>query len=102
MVGGIPLKLLVEELRREVMEAAEAGAGKDLAFEVQELDLELQVVAQQSGEGNVGVKFWVLEAGVKEAETHGTTQIVRFKLKPQRSDGGKTLVSDRRAASSGG
>lgn len=86
----IPLGEVVGQLRQELMAAVEAGKGEGLRFEVQDLEVELQVVATKSATGELGgeggVKLWVIgKAGGKVSGTYESSQIqtVKLKLRPR-------------------
>ena len=55
----LPLASAIEELRAELLDALKQGAGKDLQFKLEPIELELKVVVTKKGEGNAGVRFWV-------------------------------------------
>ncbi len=74
---------VVQGLRQELLKAVEQAKGEELRFEVQEMELELQVGVTAGGEAGVGLKFWVVELGsVKGTLERSTVQTVRLKLKP--------------------
>ncbi len=81
----IPLADVIQELRSELLAATAAGEGQELRFDVEELNLELQVVVTKGG-----VKFWVLNAD-SSAKVQGKyessrLQKVSLKLKPKTAD----------------
>lgn len=97
MTGGIPLKRMIQELRRQVGEAIVEGGEAALKFRVEGIDLELQVSAKQSEEQRGGIEFWV-HAGASTKDEHQTTQTVRLKLVPYdaRAPEREVAVGDRR------
>ncbi len=70
----IGLKETLEALRVELSESILVSEGKQIRFEVGEIELEFQVVVEKSQQGKGGIKFWVvdLEGGVtdKNAMVH--------------------------------
>lgn len=100
--GTIPLVAVIQQLREDLQEAVVAARSQGLAGQsqekvrltVQELELELQVVASQShgikDGGGVGLKLYVLEAkgSTEVAEQYSTSvlQKLRLKLKPELED----------------
>ncbi len=91
----IPLADVIQELRSELLAATAAGEGQELRFDVEELNLELQVVVTKGGSAEAGakggVKFWVLNAE-SSAEVQGKyessrLQKVSLKLKPKTASG---------------
>ena len=57
---GIPLSKVVQDLRAELLAAVAEGAGKDLRFKLQPIELELEIAMTWSGEAKAGVKFWIV------------------------------------------
>ncbi len=107
----IPLADVVRQLRKELMTTARAGRGEDLRFEVQDLEIELQVVVSKGGSGELsgegGVKLWVLaKAGGTATGSYESSRIqkVKLRLKPklgrdraragERDDGPVMLTAD--------
>lgn len=76
--------------RRELAKRAEDEAGELVRFQVQDIELELQVALSRSDEnqqgGKLGIKCWVLSAdaslGAKQSTQTVATHVVRLKLKP--------------------
>lgn len=93
--GMVELKDVIEKLRTELEQAVDAGRGKALQFELEGIDVELQVGITDKLEGNLGLKLWVYELGAKGAMERATTQTVRLKLKPRAKNGGPTTISSR-------
>lgn len=91
--SDISLAALIAELRKELTTAKSQGQGSDLRFQVEEAEIELQVVVTQGDEIGGGVKFWVLNAAVKDKFSEAITQKIKLKLKPLDADGGNTKIS---------
>ena len=93
--SDIPLADVIRELRRELLTAMKAGEGESLRFEVQDLEVEMQVAVTKSGEvsGGGGVKFWVLNADSSVSGKYQSSRIQKLKLKlrPKTDDGRKTV-----------
>jgi hypothetical protein len=77
-----PLSDVVVELRRELLEAQRKAAEARLKFEVQEIELELQVGTGATGKAGFGVAFWVYSAEAEGEISRESLQTVRLKLKP--------------------
>ena len=81
----------IQQLRRELQDAVEAGSDEDLRFEVLDLELELQVVVSEESSDTVGakggIKFWLVEAGadtqMQDGHSTSQTQTIRIKLRPK-------------------
>ena len=93
----------IRQLRSDLEEAIDEEAG--IRFEVEDLEVELRVVATYGGEtkggGQGGFKLWVFsaEAGgeAKAAYESSRTQTVRLKLRPQNrleTEGGEATYED--------
>ena len=102
MSEGIELADAIAQLRSELSRAIKAGKGKDLRFEVEDLELELQVVVTNENKGvgkvEAGLKFWLAGNAKASAEgsfSDGASQLqkIRLKLKPVGSDGQGQLLS---------
>ncbi len=78
----ILLSELIAELRRELAEAQVQGQGLQPQLRIEEAEIELQVVITREDNAGIGVKFWVLNADVKDKRADATTQKIKLKLKP--------------------
>jgi Trypsin-co-occurring domain 2 len=97
----IPLADVVRRLRTELQAATEAGKGKGLRFEVQDIEVEMQVVVTKGGSGEFGgeggVKLWVIgKAGGKVSGKYESSEVqkVKFRLKPKTGKGAKSGTVD--------
>ena len=61
--GSIPLADLIDAVRGELEESAGRALNQDLQFEVQEVNLEVEVVTTGTREGQGGLQIWVLTLG---------------------------------------
>lgn len=86
----IPLSKLIAELRHELAVAQVQGESSELKLLVEEAEIELQVVVTHEDGAGLGVKFWVLNADIKDKVSDAATQRVKLKLKPT-GPGGKSL-----------
>ncbi|MEU9190659.1 trypco2 family protein [Streptomyces sp. NPDC048484] len=95
----IPLAQAIAELRSELQQAMLAGAGEPLRFELETVDLELQVTMAAGGSTEAKVGLWsVLTAGASADYSRGSVHKLTLKLAPQHADasnGGKLLIGDR-------
>ncbi len=96
----IPLADVVGKLRQELVATIEAGEGEDLRFEVEDIEVEMQVVVTRGGSGELGgeggVELWVIgKAGGKVSGQYESSQIhkVKLKLRPK-TGGGKSGTVD--------
>ncbi|MFQ5628366.1 MAG: trypco2 family protein [bacterium] len=91
---NIELASAIAQLRAQLEKAIEEGVGKQLRFQVQDIDLELKCTVKDDVNAGGGVKFWVINAEAKAGYSEESVQTVRLKLKPVGEDGGEILVSD--------
>ncbi|GAA2639222.1 hypothetical protein GCM10010399_85780 [Dactylosporangium fulvum] len=91
----IPLTQAIGELRTELLAAVEQATDEGLRFDVETIELELQIVAGATGKAEVGGGFWgVLTAKAAVEGYKNATQKVKLVLKPQTQGNGKVQVSD--------
>jgi len=88
------LSTVIVKLREELLDAQKQGEGKGLRFRVEDIEVELQVVAGKEGTGKVGVKWWVYNAEAAGTVSSQATQKLKFKLKAIGPDGGPIDVAD--------
>lgn len=69
----LPLSDVLQDLRSEIlnaMDAARYAVGSDsLVFELESIQLELQVAVTRAAEGATKAKFWVLDFEAKGTKT---------------------------------
>ena len=81
----LELKDLVAKLRDDLQATMDEGADRGIKFKPETIELELKVVAKQTGEGKTGVKFWIASADVSGKIENEHTQTIKLKLVPQRA-----------------
>ncbi len=91
----IPLANVIQDLRSELLRATAAAEGQALRFDIDELQLELQVGVTKGGSATAsaggGVRFWVLNADssgqVQGRYESSQLQKITLKLKPRTATG---------------
>ena len=78
----IELPTMLGRLREDLLKTQTEGKGSDLQFRIEDIEIELQIVATEGGSGGGGVKFWVLNADAKINASEVKTQKLKLKLKP--------------------
>jgi hypothetical protein len=80
-MDGLELADVLAQLRANLAQAQQEGAGHDLRFALDDVEVELHVAVTKEGTGKAGVKFWVInaEAGGKISDV--TTQKITLKMK---------------------
>jgi hypothetical protein len=86
-IQKIGLRETLEALRVELSESILVSEGKEIRFEVGEIELEFQVVVEKSKEGKGGIKFWVVEMGGGGASKDAITHKIKIPLKAIWKDG---------------
>jgi len=95
---NIPLYEMIQQLRRELAASIEVARDEALQFQLEEVELELQVKISSGGKGEGGLKFWVVEAKGGGGRSSEDVHTFRLKLKPVLRDGQGT-TGDVRVAS---
>lgn len=98
LAGGgmedIELADLLASLRSEINRARINGAGEAVRFRIDAIELEIQVEVEKTGEGNAGVKFWVLSAGGKRSAKTAQTHVLKLSLTAETEAGDPIRTSD--------
>lgn len=89
----IPLASVIENLRAELMTALQKGAGQDLQFRLQPIELELKVGVTAKGGGDGKVSFWVIELGASGEYERATTHTLKVVLEVVGPTGESPLIS---------
>jgi len=90
-MGRIGLAQAIEELRRELGQAQDAGANQQLRFEIAEVEMELLVELREEGGAEAKASFGVVTVGA--GGTAGSSHTHRLTLKLNVRDealGGRT------------
>jgi hypothetical protein len=84
-------------LRADLEAAKESGAGKSVKFEIEHVDLDLQLVASASGKAGAGVKLSVVgfEFGGDVSSVKTQRLQMRLKLAPGPDGDGDQISQDR-------
>ena len=93
----IALSEMLGQLRQDLLQAQGEGVGSELKFRIEDIEIELQIVATKAVGGDVGVKFWVYNADAKVNASEAKTQKLKLKLKPVSADGTPLDVGDKDA-----
>jgi len=79
---NIELSEMLGQLREELLKARGHSEGSDLRFQIEDIEIELQIVTTKGGKGGGGVKFWVYNAEAEVDAAQAKTQKLKLKLKP--------------------
>ena len=80
MGNRVSLVAAIEGLRRDVMEAVEAGEGSSVRFEIA-APIEVTLEAEITDSGGGKVSWWLLEGEIKRERR--ATQTIKLTLKPR-------------------
>jgi hypothetical protein len=92
--GRLPLADLIDAVRGELQRAAAEARNAELQFEVQDVNLEVEVAATGTKGVDGGIKLWAFTLGGKASKSDTATQTVTLKLGAVNKTGGKFHVSD--------
>ena len=81
---AVGLAEMISSLRKELEKAQQLADGSKIRFEVEKVDLELQVNVEKTSEGGgkAGVKFWIVNAELagKGTDKKIITQTIKLNL----------------------
>ena len=82
-MGNIELSEMLGQLREELLKARGQSEDSELKFQVEDIEIELQIVTTKTGGVKSGVKFWVVNAEANANASQAKTQKLKLKLKPK-------------------
>ena len=91
---NIELSEMLGQLREELLKARGQSEGSNLKFQIEDIEIELQIATTKGGKGGGGVKFWVYNAEAEVNASQAKTQKLKLKLKPVGRDEKPIKVSD--------
>ncbi len=71
---------VIEALRENLTEAQQRGIGKNIHFDVNNVEIELQTVIKKGGQAGAKAKFWVLEADAQGNYENAVNQKIKLSL----------------------
>lgn len=77
----LELANMIKGLRAQLSEAQREGDGEDIRFTVEDVELELQIIAEKQAKGGVSAKFYVLTSKIDGSKKDTVTQKLKLKLK---------------------
>lgn len=86
-MSGIPLARMLADLRSELIEAQRLGSGEDLKFQIQDVELELQMTTSQEGDATKKVDFKVFNAASGSKSANNTGHTIRLTMRAVGPDG---------------
>jgi hypothetical protein len=91
---SIPLSDLIEAVRSELETAAAQAKERSLQFEVDNIELDVEIATTGTREAAGGIKVWVLSVGAKASKASSSSHRVKLSLGAVTTDGKKYKVSD--------
>lgn len=93
--AGIPLSQALSSLRSELRQAIDSASGEGLRFNVEDIEVELQVVATGSGGVSAGLNVWqVIQLGGHVDTARTATHRIKLSLSPVLASGEDVQVAD--------
>lgn len=86
-MSKIRLNEMIQDLRSELMEAKDAGKGEALQFLVEDVEIEVEVLASKKAGGGGKVDFWVYTAELAGELANASKQKLKLRLKPLTPEG---------------
>jgi Trypsin-co-occurring domain 2 len=80
--GWVGLAEAVEALRAALEEAIRAGQQRRVRFQIEPVELTMQVGVTRAGKGAAGIKWHVLTLGGERSRETATTQTLKLRLAP--------------------
>ncbi|MBI4652449.1 hypothetical protein HY745_14475 [Candidatus Desantisbacteria bacterium] len=97
----IQLSTMLQDLRKELQISFGKAEKESLRFNLNSIDLELQVVVTKEANASAGTKFWVLDtnAGIKYGDT--ITHTIKLSMKPVMYDKDGNKLTDIEVSNTG-
>lgn len=89
----IRLSDAIENLRAELSLAHEMGKDQDIMFNLEEIELELDVVAETEGSTSAKVKWFVFSGGVEGKMKNAKTHKIKLNLQAVNKEGQSLRIS---------
>jgi len=96
-VTEIGLADAIRALRAEIVESMKDAEKQPVRLRLGTVDMEFEVAVEEGVEGDAGIKFWVVNAGMKASDSTTRTHTVRVQLHPALADGGEVWTGDQAA-----
>ncbi|NVB40312.1 hypothetical protein G6O69_37130 [Pseudenhygromyxa sp. WMMC2535] len=90
----VPLSEMIESLRLELAVAMEAGKDKAIRFDIDKVELELELALGRKTSGGGGLKFWVVTAQGEHAVDKLIKHKFKLTLNPKTKGGERVEVAD--------
>jgi hypothetical protein len=91
-MSSISLAAAIQDLRRELSAAMQAGSNETLRFELGAVELELELEVERELGAEAKFKWFVVDAEAAAKRTTGNTQKIRLSLRPVDATGQRIQV----------
>ena len=92
---NLELADVIKALRQELIRAQQEGEDKDIRFNVNNVEVELETVVTKEADAKLGMKFWVVDVNAGGKYQNASKQKIKLSLKPTYKGGnlevGKTV-----------
>jgi hypothetical protein len=92
--AGVGLADAIKQVRAELEQAIQDGAGSAVAFRAGAVEMEFEVAVTRTKGINGGVQISVISFGAKGEKSNAATNRVKVSLTPVNRDGSDTLIGD--------
>jgi hypothetical protein len=83
----------IESLRTELEHAQKEGESKELRFNIEAIEIELEVLVEKEGSGDTKVNWWILAAGAEARVKNANKHRLKLTLKAVDASGQPLRVS---------
>jgi hypothetical protein len=90
----LELAEMIKGLRAQLAEAQREGEDKGIRFTVEDVELELQITAEEQAAGGMSAKFYVFTGKLDGSKKDAVTQKLKLKLKAEKADGKPLEIAD--------
>ena len=97
----INLSTAIEALRYELEQSIEKGKNKDIQFQLGEISIQLEVIAEKSAEAEGKINWWILSGGLKGKVSNMNKHLLTVYLNPVDKEGRPLKVHSKRDKEAG-
>ena len=91
---NIELADAIQALRNELIKAQQSKDSKEILFQIEDVELEVQFQASKLAGAETGIKFWLVSLGAKGEHSSTDTHTIKLKLQALTSEGGDVKIGN--------
>lgn len=95
-MSNIRLNEMIRELRSELLIAKGEAEDEELRFQVEDIEIELEIMTSKKADGSGKIEFFVCTAELGGELAQSSKQKLKLRLKPQTPEGDLEVNSRRR------